>query len=166
MVGSDEACDSREKDRKREGQRYRSQFYWERVTVRPYHEGLQEPSMKLIARLERFIDVLMSFATLVGFLSTLYLVWIFLNSPPTIVIKTTSVGPQGLPINTPSINGYVIQGVPFFWIFTSLVSLSAGHTYRSAKHLILSLMGKHPSPAVHQPHLLQSQTAPTTKTSP
>jgi hypothetical protein len=122
--------------------------------------------MKLIVRLERFIDVLMSFATLAGFLSTLYLVWIFLNSPPTIVIKTTSVGPQGLPINTPTINGYVIQGVPFFWIFTSLVSLSAGHTYRSAKHLILSLMGKHPSPAIHQPHLLQTQTAPTTKTTP
>src|SRR5207245_4425894 len=73
----------------------------------------------------------MSFSTLIGFCSTLYLVWLFINTPPQITISTTNVGAPGIPGY--KITSYVIQGVPFFWIFTSLVSLSAGHTYRSAK---------------------------------
>src|SRR5438876_9100747 len=105
--------------------------------------------MGKIHKVEKFFDVLMSFATLVGFASTAYLVWIFLNTPPTIVVSTTTVGAPGIvgyPVQT-----YVIQGVPFFWIFTSLISLSlslslslsASHTYRAAKRLILTLAGKH-----------------------
>src|SRR5438552_3386031 len=58
-----------------------------------------------------------------------------------------------------SVQTYVIQGVPFFWIFTSLISLSAGHTYRAAKHLILTLAGKHYFP--HAPHLMNTQPTPT-----
>jgi hypothetical protein len=113
--------------------------------------------MGKIHKVEKFFDVLMSFATLVGFASTAYLVWIFLNTPPTIVVSTTNVGAPGIvgyPVQT-----YVIQGVPFFWIFTSLISLSAGHTYRAAKHLILTLAGKHYFP--HAPHLMNTQPAPT-----
>ena len=113
--------------------------------------------MGKIHKVEKFFDVLMSFATLVGFASTAYLVWIFLNTPPTIVVSTTTVGAPGIvgyPVQT-----YVIQGVPFFWIFTSLISLSAGHRYRAAKHLILTLAGKHYFP--HAPHLMQTQPTPT-----
>jgi hypothetical protein len=112
--------------------------------------------MSVLLKVEKFFDVLMSFATLVGFASTAYLVWIFLNTPPQITISTTNVGAPGIvgyPVTT-----YVIQGVPFFWIFTSLISLSAGHTYRAAKHIILSLAGKNYFP--HAPHLMQTQ--PTT----
>src|SRR5260370_19306430 len=113
--------------------------------------------MGKIHKVEKFFDVLMSFATLVGFASTAYLVWIFLNTPPTIVVSTTNVGAPdivGYPVQT-----YVIQGVPFFWIFTSLISLSAGHTYRAAKHLILTLPGKPYFP--HPPHLLNTPPSPT-----
>src|SRR5438270_559346 len=81
--------------------------------------------MGKIHKVEKFFDVLMSFATLVGFASTAYLVWIFLNTPPTIVVSTTTVGAPGIvgyPVQT-----YVIQGVPFSWIFTSLIPLSRSH---------------------------------------
>ncbi len=108
--------------------------------------------MKLLTKIERGFDVLMSFASLIGFCSTLYLVWIFINTPPQIVVTTTNVGAPGVigyPVRT-----YVIQGVPFFWIFTSLISLSAGHTYRSAKHLLLSITGKNPIYNPHAPHIL------------
>src|SRR5437867_11244851 len=43
-------------------------------------------------------------------------------------------------------------GVPFFWIFTSLISLSAGHTYRAAKHLDLDLGGETLLPTRSTPH--------------
>jgi hypothetical protein len=49
--------------------------------------------------------------------------------------------------------------VPFFWIFFSLVTLSAGHTYRSVKHIILSIAGKSYFP--HAPHLMHTQPTPT-----
>jgi len=52
--------------------------------------------MGKIHKVEKFFDVLMSFATLVGFASTAYLVWIFLNTPPTIVVSTTTVGAPGI----------------------------------------------------------------------
>lgn len=108
--------------------------------------------MKVLTKIERAFDVLMSFASLIGFCSTLYLVWIFINTPPQIVVTTTTVGAPGVigyPVKT-----YVIQGVPFFWIFTSLISLSAGHTYRSAKHLLLSITGRNPMYNPHAPHIL------------
>ncbi len=120
-------------------------------------------AMNILAKIERFFDVLMSFATLIGFCSTLYLVWIFINTPPQIVVTTTNVGPPGLPGY--EIKTYVIQGVPFFWIFTSLISLSAGHTYRSAKHLLLSITGKNPVYNPHMPHVLTAPK-PTTPKAP
>src|SRR5260370_1867967 len=112
--------------------------------------------MGKIHKVEKFFDVLMSFAPLVGFASTAYLVWIFLNTPPTIVVSTTNVGAPGIvgyPVQT-----YVIQGVPFFWIFTSLISLSAGHTYPAANPLILPLAGKHNFP--HPPPPITTHTPP------
>jgi hypothetical protein len=105
--------------------------------------------MKWLLRIEKFFDVLMSLATLVGFVSTAYLVWIFIHAPPTVAVGTENVGVQGFSLAQE--NTVVIQGIPFFWIFTSLISLSAGHTYRSAKHLLLTLAGKNYFP--HAPHL-------------
>ena len=114
--------------------------------------------MKIILRIEKFFDVLMSFATLVGFASTAYLTWIFLNTKDLAITPGTSnVGVPGFSIaQYPTL---IIQGVPFFWIFFSLVTLSAGHTYRAAKHIILSLAGKSYFP--HAPHLLHTQPTPT-----
>lgn len=103
-------------------------------------------------KIEKFIDILMSFSTLIGFCSTLYLVWLFINTSPQITVSTTNVGAPGIPGY--KITSYVIQGVPFFWIFTSLVSLSAGHTYRSAKHLILTISGRNPVYNPHNAHVL------------
>src|SRR5437899_6119780 len=108
--------------------------------------------MGLLTKIERFIDIVMSLSTLVGFCSTLYLVWLFIHTPPQITINTTNVGAPGVPGY--SIQSYVIQGVPFLWIFTSLVSLSAGHTYRSAKHLVLTITGKNPVYNLHNAHVL------------
>jgi len=118
--------------------------------------------MGLIHRIERFFDLLMSLATVVGFFSTVYLVWIFLHTQPTVVVGTENVGVSGLSIAQE--NTVVIQGIPFFWVLTSLVSLSAGHVYRSAKHLVLGLVGKNYFP--HAPHLhhVQPATSPTAPT--
>src|SRR5207245_5929895 len=96
--------------------------------------GGRTSAMKLLSKIEKFIDIMMSFSTLIGFCSTLYLVWLFINTPPQITVSTTNVGAPGIPGY--KITSYVIQGVPFFWIFTSLVSLSAGHTYTSSTPLI------------------------------
>jgi hypothetical protein len=108
--------------------------------------------MSFLTKIERFIDIVMSLSTLVGFCSTLYLVWLFIHTTPQITITTTNVGAPGVPGY--SIQSYVIQGVPFFWIFTSLVSLSAGHTYRSAKHLILTISGRNPFYNPHNAHVI------------
>src|SRR2546422_3966729 len=110
--------------------------------------------MKLLSKIEKFIDILMSFSTLIGFCSTLYLVWLFINTPPQITISTTNVGAPGIPGY--KVTSYVIQGVPFFWIFTSLVSLSAGHTYRSAKHLVFESFGRKTGLNTPQTHILLS----------
>ncbi len=99
-------------------------------------------AMKFLSRVERFIEALMSLSTLVGFMSTLYLVWIFISAPPVVSTSTSGIGVGGYDIW--KTNTGTIQGIPFFWVFTSLVLLSAGHTYRSAKHLILHLAGKNP----------------------
>ena len=112
--------------------------------------------MGKIHKVEKFFDLLMSFASLVGFASTAYLVWIFLHAPPAVQVGTSNVGVSGLSVAQTST--IVIQGVPFFWVFTSLISLSAGHTYRAAKHLILTLAGKHYFP--HAPHLMNTQPTP------
>jgi hypothetical protein len=114
--------------------------------------------MALIHKIEKFFDVLMSFATIVGFVSTGILVWIFLNTKdPTVTQGTSNVGVAGFSIaQYPTL---IIQGVPFFWIFFSLVTLSAGHTYRAAKHIILTIAGKSYFP--HAPHLLHTQPSPT-----
>lgn len=114
--------------------------------------------MKVILKVEKFFDVLMSFATIVGFVSTAILVWIFLHTEPgPITPGTSSVGVGGFSLaQEPTL---IIQGVPFFWIFFSLVTLSAGHTYRAAKHIILSVAGKSYFP--HAPHLMHTQPMPT-----
>jgi hypothetical protein len=114
--------------------------------------------MALVHRIEKFFDVLMSFATIVGFVSTGVLVWIFLNTKdPVITNGTSNVGVPGFSIaQYPTL---IIQGVPFFWIFFSLVTLSAGHTYRAAKHIILTIAGKTYFP--HAPHLMHTQPTPT-----
>src|SRR5205807_9083996 len=96
--------------------------------------------MRVLLKVEKFFDLLMSFASIVCFASTAYLIWIFLHAPPTIQVGTTNVGFQGLSVAQPST--IVIQRVPFFWVFTSLISRSASHTYRTAKQLVLSFAGK------------------------
>jgi len=103
--------------------------------------------MRVLLKVEKFFDLLMSFASIVGFASTAYLVWIFLHTPPTVQVGTSNLGVSGLSVAQTST--IVIQGVPFFWVFTSLISLSAGHTYRAAKHLILSLAGRTTSLTLH-----------------
>src|SRR2546422_1753907 len=117
-----------------------------------------ERVMKLILRIEKFFDVLMSFATLVGFASTAFLAWTFLNTKPgPITSGTSNIGVPGFSLaQYPTL---IIQGVPFFWIFFSLVTLSAGHTYRSVKHITLSVAGKGYFP--HAPHLMHTQPTPT-----
>src|SRR2546426_7698564 len=87
--------------------------------------------MRVLLKVERFFDLLMSFASIVGFASTAYLVWIFLHTPPTVQVGTSNLGVSGLSVAQTST--IVIQGVPFFWVFTSLISLSAGHTYRAGQ---------------------------------
>src|SRR6266487_535851 len=121
-------------------------------------EPIAERVMKLILRIEKFFDVLMSFATLVGFASTAALAWTFLNTKPgPITTGTSNVGVAGFSIaQYPTL---IIQGVPFFWIFFSLVTLSAGHTYRSVKHIALSIAGKNYFP--HAPHMMRTQPTPT-----
>jgi len=114
--------------------------------------------MGKIHRVEKFFDVLMSFATLVGFASTAILAWTFLNTKPgPITSGTSNLGVAGFSLaQYPTL---IIQGVPFFWIFFSLVTLSAGHTYRSVKHIVLSIAGKSYFP--HAPHLMRTQPIPT-----
>jgi len=123
-----------------------------------FREQNAERVMKLILRIEKFFDVLMSFATLVGFASTAFLAWTFLNTKPgPITSGTSNIGVPGFSLaQYPTL---IIQGVPFFWIFFSLVTLSAGHTYRSVKHIILSVAGKSYFP--HAPHLMHTQPTPT-----
>jgi hypothetical protein len=113
--------------------------------------------MGILAKIERGVDLLMSLATVVGFASTAYLVWIFLHAPPSVQVGTENVGVQGLSIAQE--NTVVIQGIPFFWILTSLISLSAGHVYRAGKHLVLGLAGKSYFP--HAAHLMHTQPTPT-----
>src|SRR2546422_6609644 len=114
--------------------------------------------MKLILRIEKFFDVLMSFATLVGFASTAVLAWTFLNAEPgPITSGTSNVGVPGFSLaQYPTL---IIQGVPFFWIFFSLVTLSAGHTHSSVKHIVLSIAGKSYFP--QSPPLMRNQPTPT-----
>lgn len=98
--------------------------------------------MGFLSRIERFFEALMSLSTLLGFISTLYLVYIFISAPPIVGVSSSGLGVGGF--NVWKTNTVTIQGIPFFWVFTSLVLLSAGHTYRSAKHLFLHLAGKNP----------------------
>lgn len=100
--------------------------------------------MGFLVRFERVIESLMSLISLIGFASTLFLLYTFLTTPPITTVTETSVGVQG--VYSYKITNIVIQGVPFFWVFTSLISLSAGHTYKSAKHLFFHFQGKHPPP--------------------
>ncbi len=102
--------------------------------------------MGFLVRFERILESLMSLVSLVGFASTLLLLYIFLTTPPVTTITETSVGVSG--VYTYKVTNIAIQGVPFFWVFTSLISLSAGHTYKSAKHLFMHVQGKHPPPHV------------------
>src|SRR2546427_3049294 len=97
--------------------------------------------MGKIHKVEKVFDVLMSFATLVGFASTAVLAWTFLNAEPgPITSGTSNVGVPGFSLaQYPTL---IIQGVPFFWIFFSLVTLSAGATHLSCKKNITSHAGK------------------------
>ena len=106
--------------------------------------------MGFLVRFERLVESLMSLVSIVGFASTLFLLFIFLTTPPGTTITETNVGVQG--VYQYQVKNITIQGVPFFWVFTSLVSLSAGHTYKSAKHLFLHAKGKHPPAAVADPN--------------
>ena len=106
-------------------------------------------AMGFLVRFERIVESLMSLVSLIGFASTLLLLFVFLTTPPVTSITETSVGVQG--VYQYQVKNITIQGVPFFWVFTSLVSLSAGHTYKSAKHLFLHAKGKHPPAAVADP---------------
>src|SRR2546426_6668958 len=107
-------------------------------------------AMGFLVRFERIVESLMSLVSLVGFASTLLLLFVFLTTPPVTSITETSVGVQG--VYQYQVKNITIQGVPFFWVFTSLVSLSAGHTYKSAKHLFLHAKGKHPPAHVADPN--------------
>ena len=106
--------------------------------------------MGFLVRFERIIESLMSLVSIIGFASTLLLLFVFLTTPPVTTITETNVGVQG--VYQYQVKNITIQGVPFFWVFTSLVSLSAGHTYKSAKHLFLHAKGKHPPAAVADPN--------------
>src|SRR5207245_11100765 len=92
--------------------------------------------MGKIHRVEKFFDVLMSFATLVGFASTAILAWTFLNTKPgTITSGTSNLGVAGFSLaQYPTL---IIQGVPFFSIFLSLVTVSVDHNYPSVNHLLI-----------------------------
>src|SRR2546426_4383616 len=116
-----------------------------------------ERVMKLILRIEKFFDVLMSFATLVGFASTAFLAWTFLNTRPgPITSGTSNIGVPGFSLaQYPTL---IIQGVPFFWIFFSLVTLSAGHTKRFVKNIALLSARKSYFPQA--PHLMSAQPNP------
>jgi len=87
--------------------------------------------MGFLVRFERIVKSLMSLVLIVGFAGTLFLLFIFLTTPPITTITETGVGVQG--IYTYKITNIPVQGVPFFWVFTSLISLSAGHTYKSCQ---------------------------------
>src|SRR2546425_6985523 len=97
--------------------------------------------MGKIHKVEKVFDVLMSFATLVGFASTAVLAWTFLNTEPgPITSGTSNVGVPGFSLaQYPTL---IIQGVPFFWIFFSLVTLSAGAPHCLGKQNILLISGK------------------------
>ena len=128
------------------------------MKIRPYPESMTALSvMSVLLKIEKAIDLLMSLATVVGFVSTAYLVWIFIQTPPSVAVGTENVGAGGFTLAQE--NTVYIQGIPFFWILTSLVSLSAGHVYRAGKHLVLELSGKHYFP--HAPHLMHAQPTPT-----
>ena len=110
--------------------------------------------MGKIHKLEKFFDVLMSFATLVGFASTAVLAWTFLNTKPgPITSGTSNVGVPGFSLaQYPTL---IIQGVPFFWIFFSLVNaiggshLSFGKTHRTIdrwKELLSACSSSHAHP--------------------
>src|SRR5207245_11070183 len=105
--------------------------------------------MGKIHKLEKFFDVLMSFATLVGFASTAVLAWTFLNTKPgPITSGTSNVGVPGFSLaQYPTL---IIQGVPFFWIFFSLVNAIGG------SHL--SFCKTHPT--IHSLKKLLSPTFP------
>jgi len=105
--------------------------------------------MGFLVKFERIVESLMSLVSIIGFASTLILLFVFLTTPPVTTITETNVGVQG--VYQYQVKNITIQGVPFFWVFTSLVSLSAGHTYKSAKHLFLHAKGKHPPPHVADP---------------
>ena len=128
------------------------------MTIRPYPESMIALAvMKVLFKIEKAIDLLMSLATVVGFVSTAYLVFTFIHTPPSVTLGTENVGAAGFTLAQE--NTVYIQGIPFFWILTSLVSLSAGHVYRAGKHLVLELAGKHYFP--HAPHLMKVQPTPT-----
>lgn len=116
--------------------------------------------MGFLVRFERIVESLMSLVSLVGFASTLLLLYIFLTTPPITTITETSVGVQG--VYQHEITNIAIQGVPLFRVFSSLILLSAGHTYKSAKHLSLRARGKHPPASCSGPELgLESATEST-----
>ena len=118
--------------------------------------------MKVLFKIEKAIDLLMSLATILGFVSTAYLVFSAIRTPPSVTVGTENVGAGGFSLAQE--NTVYIQGIPFFWVLTSLVSLSAGHVYRAGKHLVLELSGKHYFP--HAPHLMHAVQPTPTPTAP
>ena len=123
---------------------------------------MAEMAMGFLAKFEKAVDLLMSLATVAGFVSTAYLVFVFIRTPPSVQFGTENIGAQG--INLATENTVYIQGIPFFWILTSLISLSAGHVYRAGKHLVLEAAGKHYFP--HAPHLMKAVQPTPSPTAP
>ncbi|OLE71618.1 hypothetical protein AUF78_01220 [archaeon 13_1_20CM_2_51_12] len=117
-----------------------------------------ERVMKLILRIEKFFDVLMSFATLVGFASTAFLAWTFLNTKPgPITSGTSNIGVPGFSLaQYPTL---IIQGVPFFWnLLQPSDTISRPHISFGETHHTIS-RGKELLP--HAPHLMHTQPTPT-----
>ena len=69
-------------------------------------------AMDFLVRFERIVESLMSLVSIIGFASTLFLLFIFLTAPPITTITETSVGVQG--VYSYKITNIAIQGVPFF----------------------------------------------------
>src|SRR3989449_1629145 len=117
-----------------------------------------ERVMKLMLRIEKFFDVLMSFATLVGFASTAFLAWTFLNTKPgPITSGTSNIGVPGFSLaQYPTL---IIQGVPFFWnLLQPSDTISRPHISFGETHHTIS-RGKELLP--HAPHLMHTQPTPT-----
>ncbi len=75
---------------------------------------------RTVTQVRKHVEALVNIVTLSGFGTALYLVWVFFTTTPKIQITT-----QGL----------WIQGIPFSWIFLSIVLMSLRSTVSALKGL-------------------------------